>query len=240
MSIIEMGVDLRLSSARVPAHIDVVGERMFSVMLAMELQMIRDAFSAILEMDSDLTVVGEADRAETVLRTAQRCRPDVVVLDADMTDGSAITVAADLHRHMPACRTLLIAARKSPELLRRAMKASASGLLLKDSPAGDLVNGIKVVASGEQIVDQELAIAALNARPNPLTPREVDVLVLVSAGAEPTEIAKRLDLRVGTVRNYLATIVTKLEARNRVDAIRIADESGWLLPAVDPVLPDAC
>ncbi|MDH2427314.1 response regulator transcription factor [Sphaerisporangium sp. TRM90804] len=208
-------------------------------MLAMELRMVRGAFAVMLEMDSDLTVVGEADKAQSVLRTAQRCRPDVVVLDADMIDGSAITVAADLHAHMPTCRTLLIAARKSPELLRRAMKANASGLLLKDSPAGELVRGIKAVAAGEQIVDQELAIAALNARPNPLSKREVDILVLVAAGAEPAEIAKKLDLSIGTVRNYLASIVTKLDARNRVDAIRIADEFGWLLPAVEPVLPDA-
>lgn len=207
---------------------------MVSVMLAIEMRMVRGAFVIVLDSDPDLTVVGEAGKAETVLRTARRCRPDVVVLDADMTRGSAIIIAADLNAYIPRSRTLMIAARRSPELLRRVMKVNAAGLLLKDSAATELVEGVKAVAAGEQIVDQRLAIAALNAQPNPLSSREVDILVLAAAGAEPVEIAKRLDLRIGTVRNYLSTIVTKLDARNRVDAIRIADESGWLLPRVDP------
>ncbi|MFI6291668.1 LuxR C-terminal-related transcriptional regulator [Nonomuraea sp. NPDC050790] len=207
-------------------------------MLAVELRMVRGALAIVLDMDPDITVVGEAERADNVLRTARRCRPDVIVLDADMVGGAALTIAADLHAYSPVSRTLLIAARRSPELLRRVMKVNASGLLLKDSPAGELVKGVKAVAAGEQIVDQGLAIAALNAEPNPLSSREADILVLVAAGAEPSEIAKSLDLRIGTVRNYLSTIVTKLDARNRVDAIRIADERGWLLPRIEPTPPD--
>lgn len=206
---------------------------MVSVLLAIESRMVRSALAVVVDLDPDLNTVGEVDRAETLLKTTRRCRPDVVVLDADMANGSVIAFMADLNAHFPGARTLLITSRRSPELLRRVMMLNAAGLLLKDSSAAELVESVKAVAVGRQIVDQGLAIAALNAQPNPLSGREVDILLLAAAGAEPAEIAKRLSLRIGTVRNYLSTIVTKLDARNRVDAIRIADESGWLLPRVE-------
>ncbi|MFF0861370.1 DNA-binding response regulator [Nonomuraea sp. NPDC003560] len=207
----------------------------------MDSRLIRGAIAAVLELEADITVVGETDRWECVQRTAQRCRPDVVVIDADMSGGSALTAVTQLRKHTPACRALLVTAHKSPELLRRAMKVNVSGILLKDSSTDELARGIKAIAAGEQVVDQELVIAVLNAEPNPLTKRETDILQMISTGAEPGEVARRLGLSIGTVRNYLATIVTKLDARNRVDAIRIAEESGWLLPADESeALFDAC
>src|SRR5262245_24072900 len=107
---------------------------MLSIMLAVKMRMMRGALAVMLEMESDLTVVGETDRAESVIRAALRCRPDVVVLDTDLEGGSTIAVAAQVHKSMPACRTLLIASRKYPELVRHALRANASGLLMMDSP----------------------------------------------------------------------------------------------------------
>jgi two-component system response regulator DesR len=123
---------------------------------------------------------------------------------------------------------LILTVLDRPGDLRRAMAARVSGFLAKDTPAGALVAAIRRVAAGERVIDPALALRALEFPANPLSPREAEVLRRFAAGAGGTEIATAMNLSYGTVRNYLAAAVTKLGARNRVDAVRIAAEAGWL------------
>jgi two-component system response regulator DesR len=115
-----------------------------------------------------------------------------------------------------------------PGTLRRALAAHVSGFLVKDAPADELIDALRRVAAGERVIDPQLALATLETADSPLSPREADVLRRYAAGAGPAEIAADLFLSYGTVRNYLASAVTKLGGRNRVDAVRIAAEAGWL------------
>ena len=123
---------------------------------------------------------------------------------------------------------LILTVLSKPGNLRRALTAQVAGFLPKDAPASELVDAIRRVAAGERVIDQGLAINALEVPNNPLSPREVEVLRAFATGAEPSEIAAQLFLSYGTTRNYLASAVSKLGARNRVDAVRIASEAGWL------------
>jgi two-component system response regulator DesR len=115
-----------------------------------------------------------------------------------------------------------------PGFLRRAMESGASAFLVKDSPAQELAAAIRRVLAGEQVIDPGLAAAALSAGPNPLSPRERDVLAASADGATITDIAARLHLSEGTVRNYLSAAIGKVGARNRIEAVRSAEVQGWL------------
>jgi len=151
------------------------------------------------------------------------------VLDIQMPGGlDGLAVAERLGAELPACRVLVLTSLGRPELLRRALSAKVPGFMLKDAPPARLAEAIRRVAAGEQVIDPRLAAAALTARPNPLTPREADVLRMAGEGADLGEIAGSLFLSKGTVRNYLGAIVTKLDARNRLDAVRIAVDNEWI------------
>ena len=139
-----------------------------------------------------------------------------------------MTAAGELHEQLPACRTLILTSLGRPGTLRRALDAKVGGFLLKDAPPDQLANAVRGVVAGRRMVDGDLALAAWDSADCPLTGRELDVLRMTSQGYGTVEIAARLYLSAGTVRNYLTTIVAKLNARNRVDAIRIAQDSGWL------------
>jgi two-component system response regulator DesR len=155
-------------------------------------------------------------------------RPDVAVVDIDLPGTDGLAAAAALHERCPQCRVLILTVLDRPGDLRRALAARVAGFLPKDRPAGELVDAVRRVAAGERVIDPQLAVKALEVPENPLSPREAEVLRQFAAGAGPAEIAATLHLSYGTVRNYLASAVTKLGARNRVDAVRIAAEAGWL------------
>jgi two-component system response regulator DesR len=125
-------------------------------------------------------------------------------------------------------RVLILTVLSKPGNLRRALAAHALGFLPKDTPVEELVNAIRRIAAGQKVVDPQLALAALEVPDTPLSPREAEILRRFSTGAHPAEIAAQLFLSYGTVRNHLASAVTKLGARNRVDAVRIAAEARWL------------
>ena len=139
-----------------------------------------------------------------------------------------LTAAATLHERMPDCRVLILTALAVPGNLRRALAVPVAGFLGKDAPSQDLIAAVRRVAAGERVIDPRLALATLEVPHNPLSPRETEILKHYSAGQDPHDIAADLNLSYGTVRNYLASAVTKLGARNRVDAIRLAREAGWL------------
>ncbi|MEU7061139.1 response regulator transcription factor [Streptomyces sp. NPDC046197] len=198
------------------------------ILLAEDVHMIRGALVALLELEPDLEVVAEVDRGDCIVRTALETRPDVAVIDVDLPGTDGLTAAADLHEQLPSCRTLILTSLGRPGTLRRALSAHVTGFLLKDSPPDQLALAVRSVAAGRRVVDPQLALAAWDCADNPLSARELEVLRLAARGADAAEIAGCLFLSKGTVRNYLTAIVSKLGARNRIDAIRLAEEAGWI------------
>lgn len=198
------------------------------VLIAEDVHMVRGALAALLTLEPDISVVAEVECGDMVVPTALKTKPDVAVIDIDMPRMDGLTAAQILHEKLPSCRTLILTGMGRPGTLRRALAVSVSGFLLKDAPADQLAAAVRGVAAGRRIVDPQLALSAWDIGENPLSGREIEVLHLASKGAEAEEIAATLHLSVGTVRNHLTKIVTKLNARNRVDAIRIATEAGWI------------
>lgn len=199
-----------------------------NILLAEDVHMIRGALVALLQLEPDLRVVASVERGDTIVSTALEVRPDVAVIDVDLPGMDGLTAAAELHEQLPSCRSLILTSLGKPGTLRRAMSAHVSGFLLKDSPPDQLASAVRSVARGGRVVDPQLALTAWDYPDNPLSRREMEVLRLAARGADAAEIAGCLYLTNGTVRNYLTSIVGKLGARNRVDAIRIAEEAGWI------------
>lgn len=202
--------------------------RALKVLIAEDQHMIRGALAALLEIEHDLSVVASVDRGDRVVPAARECRPDVAIIDLEISTIDGLTVAKLLHETLPSCRTMILTRLARPGVLRRAHAARVAGFLLKTTPAERLPEAVREVASGRRIIDPQLALIAWDADENPLSKREAQVLRHAAQGAEPTEIAAALQLSVGTIRNYLTAVVVKLNARNKVDAVRIATEAGWI------------
>jgi two-component system response regulator DesR len=190
--------------------------------------MVRGALSALLSLEDDMEIVAEASRGDEVLPAALDTLPDVALLDIEMPGGDGLEAAAVLHERLPSCLVLILTTFGRSGYLRRAMESGAVGFLLKDAPASDLAEAIRRAVKGERVVDPALAAAALSEGDNPLTEREREVLAASESGATIEDIAARLYLSEGTVRNYLSTAIKKLGARNRVEAARLAERKGWL------------
>jgi len=172
--------------------------------------------------------VAEASRGDEVLPAALDTLPDVALLDIEMPGGDGLEAAAVLHERLPSCLVVILTTFGRSGYLRRAMESGAVGFLLKDAPASELAEAIRRAVKGERVVDPALAAAALSEGDNPLTEREREVLAASEGGATIEDIAARLYLSEGTVRNYLSTAIKKLGARNRVEAARLAEKKGWL------------
>ena len=190
--------------------------------------MIRGALAALLATEKDIEVVAQVDRGDRVVEAALATSPDVALLDIEMPGQDGISAAAGLRERLPSCRTLILTVFGRPGYLRKAVDAGVSGFLLKDAPPDQLASAIRRTAQGERVIDTQLAVAALSEGASPLTPRERDVLAMSTRGASVEEIARTLRRPHGTVRNHLPLAIQKLNARNRVEAARIAEEKGWL------------
>ena len=201
---------------------------MIRVLLAEDQGMVRGALASLLGLEPDLEVVAQVARGDEVLAAAQRVMPDVTLLDIEMPGATGLQAAEELSAAMPACRTLILTTFARPGYLRRAMESGASGFLLKDSPAHELACAIRRAMAGERIVEPGLAAAALSQGQSPLTPREHEVLAASREHATVAELAGALYLSPGTVRNHLSSVMQKLDARNRGEAVRRAEEHGWL------------
>jgi two-component system, NarL family, response regulator DesR len=201
---------------------------MIRILLAEDSTILRDTLVAVLDLQEDLEVVAQVARGDEIVGSVRTARPDVAILDIDLPGTDGVTAAATLHSEAPDCKVLILTALAHPANLKAALGAHVAGFLPKDTPAVDLIRAIREVASGARVVDSSAALAALESRPSPLTQRETDVLRLHSEGLDPREIAATLFLSYGTVRNYLASATDKLDAKNRIHAIRIATEAGWL------------
>jgi two-component system response regulator DesR len=198
------------------------------VLVAEDMHMIRSALVALLSLEPDMDVVAELDRGDAIVQTALERRPDVAVLDIDLPGMDGLTAAEELHQRLPECRTLVLTGLSQPGNLLRALKVHVRGFIVKDAPADTLLGGIRRVAAGERVIDPDLVAAALETGASPLTGRETDVLRAAEDGIPTDQIAARLSLSPATVRNYLSNSISKVGARNRIDAIRIARNAGWL------------
>ena len=206
---------------------------MIRVLLADDQAMIRSALAALLSLEADLEVVGEAGTCAEAVHEAARTHPDVILLDVQMPAGGAATgdgidALPLLTRAAPDARVIVVTTFGRPGYLRRALEAGAVGFMVNDAPADRLIEGVRRAASGLRVVDPELAAASLSMGPSPLTEKETEVLAAASGGATTAEIARAVFLSEGTVRNYLSSAIGKLGARNRAEALRTATESGWI------------
>jgi two-component system, NarL family, response regulator DesR len=199
-----------------------------NILLAEDVAMVRGALVALIELEPDLKVVVAIERGDDIVASALAYQPDIAIIDIDLPGMDGITAAERLHEELPSCRTLILTNLGRAGTLRRALDAHVSGYMLKDAPPEQLAMAIRNVAAGRRVIDPQLAMSTWEGGHNPLSPREHEVLRRAAEGAEPSEIASAMNLSVGTVRNYLTTIVTKLNARNRVDAIKTAFDAGWL------------
>ncbi|HEV3274404.1 MAG TPA: response regulator transcription factor [Candidatus Dormibacteraeota bacterium] len=201
---------------------------MIHVLIAEDQGMVRGALATLLALEEDIDVVAQCSRGDEVVAAALAAHPDVALLDIEMPGLDGLQAAALLHQALPACTIIILTTFGRPGYLRRAMEAGATGFVVKDGPADQLAISIRRAVAGERVIDTALAAAALSDGSNPLTPRERDVLGAASGGATIASIAASMFLSQGTVRNYLSSAIQKTGARNRLEAVRTAEQHGWL------------
>ena len=203
------------------------------VLVADDQAMIRQAFGALLQLEPDLEVVGQAGDVDETIRQAAEKAPEVVLLDVQMPsyadpEADGIDACAAIIAARPATKVIILTSFGRPCYLRRAMEAGAVGYMVKDAPAEQLIEGIRRVHAGLRVVDPTLAAASLSIGASPLTTREAQVLAAASTGGSTSAIAGQVFLSEGTVRNHLSSAMGKLGAGTRAEAVRIATENGWL------------
>lgn len=204
------------------------GESVIRVLMADDQHLVRGALAALLTFETDIQVISQVARGDEVVAAALESRPDVALLDVDMPGLDGIAAAAALLAVLPQCRVLILTTFGRPGYLRRAMEAGASGFMVKDAPADQLADAIRRVHAGLRVVDPLLAAETLATGGSPLTGRERDVLVAALDGGTVADLAGKLFLSEGTVRNYLSSAITKTGTRTRAEAARVAQDRGWL------------
>jgi len=202
--------------------------RAIRVLLADDQTLIREALAALLSFEPDMEVVAQVGRGDEVVRAAAEHDIDVALLDIEMPGMDGLAAAGQLHRAQPGVKIVILTTFGRPGFLRRAMESGVSAFIVKDSPPDRLATAVRKALAGERVIDPDLAAAALAEGINPLTPRERDVLAASADGSVISEIAVTLYLSEGTVRNYLSACIQKTGARNRTEALHIAEERGWL------------
>lgn len=207
---------------------DLASDGRIRILIAEDMHLLREALVGLLSTEPDMAVVAEVDDGARIVPTALTHRPDVAIIDIGLPGLDGVDASIELRTALPGCKVVILTALTAPGQLRRALRAQVAGFLKKDARAAELTSAIRTVAAGGRVIDSDLAVAALESPASPLTQRETEVLRLSATGAQPAEIAQRLFITYGTARNYLTSAVGKLSARNRVDAIRIATEAGWI------------
>jgi two-component system, NarL family, response regulator DesR len=203
------------------------GRKTIRVVIAEDQGMVLGALAALLEIEGDISVLNQARNGKDALHAVLEQKPDVLITDIEMPEMTGLDVAAELKRRRSAARVIILTTFARAGYLRRALEAGASGYLLKDMKAEQLADAVRRVHQGLRVIDPELATEAW-AEPDPLTDRERQVLRLAGDGMASVDIADRLGLSEGTIRNYLSEAISKLGASNRVEAARIARTNGWL------------
>ena len=201
---------------------------MYRILLVEPMSLFRAALAAVLSAEDDLEVVAELARITEAVLVAQAVRPDVTVIDLDLLTNGHLAVVHQLTETLPECAVVALAGPTMTEGTHQALKRHVRGFVGKDTAPGQVAECIRQVAAGARFIDPVLAVAALAAPHNPLTVREQEILRVAASGLPSVEIGAQLHLSAGTVRNYLSAIMTKTGARNRLEAVHIAQEAGWL------------
>jgi two-component system, NarL family, response regulator DesR len=198
------------------------------LLLADDQALVRGALASLLDLEPDMAVVAEVARGDEVVDAAQQSQPDVALLDVEMPGIDGIEATRRLRAALPDVKVVIVTTFGRPGFLRRALVAGASGFVVKDTPARQLADAVRRVHSGLRVVDPTLAADSLAVGESPLTAREAEVLRAARDGGSVSDIAASVFLSEGTVRNHLSSAIGKTEARNRADAVRVAEENGWL------------
>jgi two-component system response regulator DesR len=198
------------------------------VLLADDQALVRGALAALLDLEPDLEVVAQVGRGDEVVDAARASHAEVCLLDVEMPGADGIEAARQVRSELPGVRSLIVTTFGRPGYLRRALEAGASGFLVKDTPATELADAVRRVHRGLRVVDPALAAASLAEGANPLTERERDVLRVAREGLRVAEIAARVHLSPGTVRNYLSSAIGKTGAATSAQAAQVAEDRGWL------------
>jgi len=201
---------------------------MIRLLLADDQAMVRGALAALLGLEPDLEVVAEVGRGDEVVAAARDSGAQVALVDVEMPGMDGLAAARQMKQEVPGCRVLIVTTFGRPGYLRRALEAGASGFVVKDTPARQLADAVRRVHEGLRVVDPELAAQTLTSGASPLTERETEVLAAARDGGTVADLAKQLRLSAGTVRNHLSAAIGKTGARTRAEAVRLADENGWL------------
>jgi two-component system response regulator DesR len=199
------------------------------VLLADDQALVRGALAALLDLEPDLEVVAQVGRGDEVVAAAREADVDICLLDIEMPGADGIAAAAALRSQLPEVRSAIVTTFGRPGYLRRALEAGASGFLVKDTPATELADAVRRIHGGLRVVDPTLAAASLAEGANPLTERERDVLRVAREGLRVAEIAARVHLSTGTVRNYLSSAIGKTGASTSAQAAQVAEDRGWLI-----------
>lgn len=201
---------------------------MIKIILAEDQALVSGALVALLKLEGDIDVLGQAKNGKEALEMCQRLQPDVVITDIEMPLMTGLELAAEIAELKLASKVIVLTTFARAGYLRRAMASGVRGYMLKDAPAEDLAKAIRTVYAGGRAIAPELALESWSGQQDPLSERERQVLRLAGTGSSSAEIAKLMHLSEGTVRNYLSESISKLHAKNRVEAYRLARDEGWL------------
>lgn len=201
---------------------------MIRILLAEDQALVAGALAALLKLEDDIEVLAQAKDGKEALQLCQTLQPDVLITDIEMPHMSGLDLAAELHSARSQIKVIVLTTFARSGFLRRALASGVRGYMLKDAPAEALAAAIRTVHAGGKAIAPELAVESWGAAADPLNERERQMLRLAGEGASNADIAKRLFLSEGTVRNYLSEAISKLQAKNRVDAFRLARDQGWL------------
>lgn len=197
---------------------------MIRIVIAEDQQMLLGALGSLLNLEDDMEVIGKASNGEEALELVHKHNPDICIMDIEMPKMTGLEAAEKLHN--VDCKVIILTTFSRSGYFQRALKAGVKGYLLKDSPSDELANSIRSIIAGKRIYAPEL-MDDVYSEENPLTEREKEVLELVADGMNTKEIADQLSIKTGTVRNYISTILEKLDVKNRIEAITQSREKGW-------------
>lgn len=197
---------------------------MIRIVIAEDQQMLLGALGSLLNLEDDMEVVGKASNGKEALALVTQHQPDICIMDIEMPGMTGLEAAEKLKDID--CKVIILTTFSRSGYFQRALKAGVKGYLLKDSPSDELASSIRDIMAGRRIYAPEL-MDDVYSEENPLTDREKEVLELVADGLNTKEIADQLSLKTGTVRNYISTILEKLDVKNRIEAITQSKEKGW-------------
>jgi two-component system response regulator DesR len=198
------------------------------ILLVEPMNLLRGALAATLSLEEDFEVVADLGALDQALDMARAAPPDVAVVNIALLAGDGLATIARLTAEQPDCATLVLAAPDESVLLNRALDLCIDGVVGTQAAPCELIRGIRRLVRGERVIDASLAVAMVAAPRSPLSPRELNVLSVAASGVPSTEVAAELHLSTGTVRNYISAILRKTGARNRLEAVRLAEGAGWL------------